>query len=97
VMTGAGESEALAAAEGFISGIESLGATLTGFPLSASVGIAMGGVAETAEQLLHRADQAMYRAKAAGPGRCELSGAPPRSERTGESSRGGFAGPIPVR
>jgi diguanylate cyclase (GGDEF)-like protein len=97
VMAGATESGALAAAEGFISGIENLGATLTGFPLSASVGIAMGGVAETAEQLLHRADQAMYRAKAAGPGRCEVSGGPPRSEPAGESSRGGFAGPIPVR
>jgi diguanylate cyclase (GGDEF)-like protein len=97
VMSGAAESDALAAAGAFIAGIENLGATLTGFPLSASVGIAMGGVAETAEQLLHRADQAMYRAKATGPGRCELSFAPPRSERAGESSRGGFAGPIPVR
>jgi diguanylate cyclase (GGDEF)-like protein len=97
VMSGAAESDALAAAEAFIAGIENLGATLTGFPLSASVGIAMGRVAETAEQLLHRADQAMYRAKALGPGRCELSAEPLGSGPASEPSRGGFAGPIPVR
>jgi predicted signal transduction protein with EAL and GGDEF domain len=65
--------------------------------LSASVGIAMGRVAETAEQLLHRADQAMYRAKGTGPGRCELSAEPLGSGPASEPSRGGFAGPIPVR
>jgi len=85
-------------AEGFVAGIEDLGATLSRFPLSASVGIATGTGSESAEQLLHRADQAMYRAKAAGPGGCEFSRPPDiPSEGPGESSRGGFAGPIPVR
>ena len=73
------------------------------FPLSASVGIATGCAAESAEQLLHRADQAMYRAKSLGPGRCEFADG---SEEPGGSgalrrprvrpSRGGFEGPIPV-
>ena len=54
-------------------GIEDLGATLTRFPLSASVGIATGSASESAEQLLHRADQAMYRAKGRGPGRSEFA------------------------
>jgi diguanylate cyclase (GGDEF)-like protein len=74
IMTSADESEALAVAHGIISGIEQLGTSLTRFPLSASVGIATGLRAESAEQLLHRADQAMYRAKAAGPGRCDYAG-----------------------
>jgi PleD family two-component response regulator len=42
--------------------------------LSASIGIASGIKTESAEQLLHRADQAMYRAKAAGPGRYDYAG-----------------------
>src|SRR5207244_10608161 len=74
VMAGADEGAARAVAEGFIAGVEALGATLTSFPLSASIGIATGTDSESAEQLLHRADQAMYRAKAAGAGRCEFAG-----------------------
>jgi diguanylate cyclase (GGDEF)-like protein len=103
-MADGSESSALRAAEGFIAGIEDLGATLTRFPLSASIGIAIGFATESAEQLLHRADQAMYKAKAAGPGRCELAQTPETSPGLGPSaasavgpSRGGFGGPIPVR
>jgi diguanylate cyclase (GGDEF)-like protein len=95
VMADGAASSARAAAEAFIAGIEDLGATLTRFPLSASVGIATGFGPESAEQLLHRADQAMYRAKAAGPGRCEFSRTPEPAPQVGPS-RGGFAGPIPV-
>jgi diguanylate cyclase (GGDEF)-like protein len=67
------EADAVTVARQIIAGIEQLGTTLTTFPLSASVGIASGRSAESAEQLLHRADQAMYRAKAAGPGRCDYA------------------------
>ena len=73
VMADVDTASALAAAEAFVAGIEDLGATLTRFPLSASVGVAAGTAAESAEQLLRRADQAMYRAKARGPGKCELA------------------------
>ena len=53
----------------------------------------------SAEQLLHRADQAMYRAKAAGPGGCEFARPPEYGSRSSRvrPSRGGFGGPIPVR
>jgi len=68
------ETAALEVARGIIGSIEAVGTALTRFPLSASIGIAAGIRAESAEQLLHRADQAMYRAKAAGPGRCDDAG-----------------------
>jgi diguanylate cyclase (GGDEF)-like protein len=99
VMTGAGRPAALAAAEGFVAAIETLGATLTTFPLSASVGLAAGTASESAEQLLHRADQAMYRAKALGRGRCEFAEAPgvPVAPVVSGPSRGASGGPIPVR
>jgi diguanylate cyclase (GGDEF)-like protein len=99
VMSGANEVAARAAAEGFVTAIEELGATLTSFPLSASVGIATGAAAESAEQLLHRADQAMYRAKAIGRGRCEFAALPEvaGAPGAGGSSRGGSGGPIPLR
>lgn len=74
IMTCADEPAALDMARGIIAAIEQLGTALTRFPLSASVGIARGLRAESAEQLLHRADQAMYRAKGAGPGRCDYAG-----------------------
>jgi diguanylate cyclase (GGDEF)-like protein len=74
IMTDADEAAALAVARGIISGIEQLGSSLTRFPLSASIGLATGTRAESSEQLLHRADQAMYRAKAAGPGRFDYAG-----------------------
>ena len=75
IMPGVEEAAALAVAAGIISGIEQVGARLTRFPLSASIGIASGIRAESAEQLLHRADQAMYRAKGAGAGRFDYAGA----------------------
>jgi len=74
IMSSTDEAAALAVARGIIAGIEQLGARLARFPLSASIGIATGIRTESAEQLLHRADQAMYRAKAAGPGRCDYAG-----------------------
>jgi diguanylate cyclase (GGDEF)-like protein len=74
IMSGADPAAALDVARRIIVGIEQVGTTLTRFPLSASVGIATGMRAESADQLLHRADQAMYRAKAAGPGRADYSG-----------------------
>ena len=74
IMTGADEAAALDVARRIIVGIEQLGTTLTRFPLSASVGIASGTRSDSAEQLLHRADQAMYRAKGAGPGRFDYAG-----------------------
>jgi diguanylate cyclase (GGDEF)-like protein len=74
IMSTVDEATAVDVARGIIAGIEQLGTKLTRFPLSASVGIASGYRAESAEQLLHRADQAMYRAKAGGPGRCDYAG-----------------------
>jgi diguanylate cyclase (GGDEF)-like protein len=64
---------ATAVAHDIIAGIKDVGSTLTRYPLSASVGIATGTRYESPEQLLCRADQAMYRAKAAGPGRSEYA------------------------
>ena len=43
--------------------------------VGASIGLAFGGVGETAEALLHRADTAMYAAKRAGKGRLVIGGA----------------------
>jgi diguanylate cyclase (GGDEF)-like protein len=74
IMNGADDAAAVEVARGIIAGIEQVGASLTRFPLSASIGIATGVHAESAEQLLHRADQAMYRAKAAGSGRFYYAG-----------------------
>jgi diguanylate cyclase (GGDEF)-like protein len=56
-------------AQDIIATVEELGRVETRFPLAASIGVAMGGHADSIESLLHRADQAMYCAKASGPGR----------------------------
>jgi diguanylate cyclase (GGDEF)-like protein len=73
ILPGTDERMARSVARRIIASIEALGETLTQFPLSASIGVASGIRAETPEQLLHRADQAMYRAKAGGPGRCDFA------------------------
>jgi diguanylate cyclase (GGDEF)-like protein len=73
IVPGTDEETARVIARRIIASIEELGTTLTQFPLSASIGVASGIRAEAPEQLLHRADQAMYRAKAAGPGRCDYA------------------------
>ncbi len=74
IMQSADIARATVVAKGIIAGIQHVGATLTRYPLSASVGIATGTRYESPEHLLCRADQAMYRAKAAGPGRTEYAG-----------------------
>ena len=58
-----------------IAQIEHLGATQARFPLSASVGVATGTPEEQPDDLLRRADHAMYCAKAEGPGRIKFAGA----------------------
>jgi diguanylate cyclase (GGDEF)-like protein len=82
LMPASDDEAALAAARGVIASIEHVGASVTRFPLSASVGIATGTRTETLEQLLRRADQAMYRAKSAGSGQIELSAAEPEVAAT---------------
>jgi GGDEF domain-containing protein len=56
-----------------INAIVEVGNDLTRFPLSASVGIATGSPNESAEQILRRADHAMYTAKAQGPGNIRVA------------------------
>jgi diguanylate cyclase (GGDEF)-like protein len=73
IVHGADVATATTVASGIIAGIQDVGATLTRYPLSASVGIAAGARHESPEHLLCRADQAMYRAKALGPGHTECA------------------------
>jgi diguanylate cyclase (GGDEF)-like protein len=73
IMQHADFTRATRVAHDIITGIQDIGATLTRYPMSASVGIATGTGYESPQQLLCRADQAMYRAKAAGPGRTEYT------------------------
>ncbi len=82
IATGWSADQANDLAARIIGAIEAVGSTVTRFPLSASVGIAAGAPDETAEQLLHRADQAMYQAKAAGPGHVKWDGGACTSPRS---------------
>ncbi len=73
IMQGSDINAAQAVATRIIDGIVKVGSILTQFPLSASVGIATGTPLDSAEQILRRADQAMYEAKAQGPGRIRVA------------------------
>ncbi len=73
VMQGDDVGAAEVVAQRIIDGIVEVGSILTKFPLSASVGIATGTPDESAEQILRRADQAMYEAKASGPGHIRIA------------------------
>jgi diguanylate cyclase (GGDEF)-like protein len=70
----ADQATATEIADAIIRGVQDLGATMTRFPLSASIGIAVRTRFEGADELLGRADRAMYRAKALGPGNVEYAG-----------------------
>ena len=72
IMQGSDVVAAQVIAERIITGIVQVG-SMTRFPLSASVGIATGSPTESAEQILRRADHAMYQAKAAGPGHIRVA------------------------
>jgi diguanylate cyclase (GGDEF)-like protein len=73
IMQGDNVNAAQVVARRIIDSIVAVGAELTRFPLSASVGIATGSPKESAEQILRRADHAMYTAKAQGPGNIRVS------------------------
>jgi diguanylate cyclase (GGDEF)-like protein len=73
IMQGNDVDAARIVAKRIIDGIIQVGSILTRFPLSASVGIATGSPDESAEQILRRADHAMYTAKAEGPGRIRVA------------------------
>ena len=73
IMQGSDLHAAQVVAKRIIDGIVQVGSILTKFPLSASVGIATGGPDESAEQILRRADNAMYTAKAEGPGNIRIA------------------------
>ncbi len=73
IMQGSDLHAAQVVAKRIIDGIVQVGSILTMFPLSASVGIATGGPDESAEQILRRADHAMYTAKAQGPGNVRIA------------------------
>ncbi len=72
IMQGANVEAGEVVARRIIDGIVEVG-TILKFPLSASVGIATGTPDESAEQILRRADSAMYEAKALGPGRVRVA------------------------
>jgi len=76
VLSSSDVARAQALASALVRRIERLGASTVRFPLSASVGVATGRPNERPEELVRRADQAMYRAKAVGSGRCELDDTP---------------------
>ncbi|MDQ1477769.1 MAG: hypothetical protein QOE62_2998 [Actinomycetota bacterium] len=73
IMQGADVDAGKVVAKRIIDGIVEVGSILTKFPLSASVGIATGSPYDSAESILRRADQAMYEAKAQGPGNIRVA------------------------
>ena len=73
IMQGSDIAAGRVVAKRIIDGIVQVGSVLTQFPLSASVGIATGTPNESAEEILRRADHAMYQAKAEGPGRIRVA------------------------
>jgi diguanylate cyclase (GGDEF)-like protein len=73
IMQGADVDAGQIVAKRIIDGIVEVGSILTKFPLSASVGIATGTPYESAELIMRRADQAMYEAKAQGPGNIRVN------------------------
>jgi diguanylate cyclase (GGDEF)-like protein len=73
IMQGDDVTAAQVVARRIIKAIIDVGASLTRFPLSASVGIATGSPKESPEQILRRADHAMYTAKAVGPGNIRVA------------------------
>jgi diguanylate cyclase (GGDEF)-like protein len=77
IMQGNDVDAAQTVARRIINAIVAVGNDLTRFPLSASVGIATGSPKESAEQILRRADHAMYTAKAQGPGNIRVAAREP--------------------
>jgi diguanylate cyclase (GGDEF)-like protein/PAS domain S-box-containing protein len=73
IMQGSDVAAGRVVAKRIIDGIVQVGSVLTQFPLSASIGIATGTPDESAEEILRRADHAMYQAKAEGPGRIRVA------------------------
>ena len=61
-----------------------------GLPSSASIGVAVARTAETADELVRRADEAMYAAKRLGGGRVEVA-QEPAGEQTGDTGSNAVA------
>lgn len=75
LLGGAGPDEATIIAERIIDRMTGLGATYPDADLGASVGIALSlGRGENPEDLIRRADRAMYRSKEGGKGRVTVDG-----------------------
>ncbi|MEY2568681.1 MAG: hypothetical protein QOE35_3210 [Actinomycetota bacterium] len=62
-------------ADRVLDAVTSAGLEAVGAPVTASIGLAVGATGASPDGLLHKADEAMYRAKAAGGGRVAGAGA----------------------
>jgi diguanylate cyclase (GGDEF)-like protein len=62
-------------ADRVLDAVTSAGLEAVGAPVTASIGLAIGTAGASPDGLLHEADEAMYRAKAAGGGRVAGAGA----------------------